>query len=269
MPVPAARPPVAHEPLSVVLVAGGDESEIEAAVHGWGAYLQTLQRPFEILVVDHGCAGLNRQAIEACVGEEPHACFLSQEKPPGAGAALRTALGCARFPLFFYGSCSRSCQPAGLAALLELIDQVDVVCGYRAHAGRPLKLPAPDRRYSWYVRLLFGIRVRDVDCPFKLFRREVFSRIPIQSDGPFVHAEILAKANFLGCLMAEAPVQWDPPQLAATPPLLRKLRRKEAWHVFRHPDFGPAHLKADAPPQNTGSDTITTCPPDAVAKPMP
>ena len=65
------------------------------------------------------------------------------------------------------------------------------LAGLAGHAGRLL------------ARILFGLRYHDVACPFRLIRRDIFARIPIQSDSPFVHVEILAKANFLACLMAE------------------------------------------------------------------
>jgi hypothetical protein len=90
--------------------------------------------------------------------------------------------------------------------------------------------------YQKLVRWLFGVRVGDIDSAFKLFRREVFDRIPIQSDGQFVHAEILAKANFAGCLMEEVaievPATWESDSR----------RWAELWRVFRSPDFGPAVL---------------------------
>jgi glycosyltransferase involved in cell wall biosynthesis len=242
MPDPAERSPIAHEPISVVLLARDDESEIEDAAGAWSSYLQNLQRPYELLIVNAGSTDQACQRAEVVLAQEPNARVLSPEPLAGAGAALRTALAAARFPLFFCANVTRSCSPAALDELLKLIDQVDLVSGYRASGERALKLAPADRLYAWYVRLLFGVRLKDVDCPFKLFRREIFARIPIQSDGPFVHAEIVAKANFLGCLMAEAPVNWVPPVLGSAPPALRKLRRAESWQIFRHPEFGPASV---------------------------
>jgi hypothetical protein len=63
--------------------------------------------------------------------------------------------------------------------------------GWKRHLGRLL------------VRIVFAVRNQDVGCPFRLIRREIFARMPVQSKGTFGHAEILAKANFLGCLIGE------------------------------------------------------------------
>jgi glycosyltransferase involved in cell wall biosynthesis len=99
----------------------------------------------------------------------------------------------------------------------------------------------PAQRYLLQVRALFGVRLRDIDSKFKLFRRKIFERFPIQSDGDFVHAEILAKANFLGCYMDEVPVAERPGAFAPVPepPAAPPTVREEMTRVFRHPMFLP------------------------------
>ena len=90
---------------------------------------------------------------------------------------------------------------------------------------------SPANRYWWKCRLLFGLRVGDINSKFKLFRRTVFDRMVLQSDGEFIHAEILAKANFLGCLMDEVALGDRPDPLPA-PDV-----GAEMWTVFRDPRF--------------------------------
>jgi dolichol-phosphate mannosyltransferase len=182
---------------------------------------------------------------------------------PGFGAALRIGLASARFPLLAHATADRCYRPGDLQRLLDEIDQVDLVSGFRASqpvplllrgvgavirrlsrwlAGLPLE-PLPGwlgwqgQAYGWLVRLLFGVRVRDVQSELKLFRREIFTRLPIQCDGPAVHAEVLAKANFLGCLMAEVPVSYRPGQPPPPPwrAIVPELRR-----LLATPEFRPA-----------------------------
>ncbi len=95
---------------------------------------------------------------------------------------------------------------------------------------------------TWLVcRILFGIRNRDVTCPVRLLRREILQNLPLQSDGCFVHAEILAKANFLTLLLSDDVPLGDrqnpiPPLPAAEPPgqMANDVRR-----LFWRPDLGP------------------------------
>jgi glycosyltransferase involved in cell wall biosynthesis len=108
-------------------------------------------------------------------------------------------------------------------------------------APLPGWLGCPAQRYRLKIRALFGVRLRDVDSKFKLFRRKVFERFPIQSDGDFVHAEILAKANFLGCYMDEVPVAERPGPFAPVPepPPAPPTVREEMKRVFHNPTFLP------------------------------
>ncbi len=106
--------------------------------------------------------------------------------------------------------------------------------GWRGHAAGLL------------ARVFFGVRNRDVLCPYRLARREIFARIPLQSDGPFVHVEILAKANFLGCTLSE-----DVPLGDKDRPVKAEPRDgpgdnflKDARRLFDRPYFGPIILPA-------------------------
>jgi glycosyltransferase involved in cell wall biosynthesis len=103
------------------------------------------------------------------------------------------------------------------------------------------------RHFGWLLaRTLFGVRHHDAACPFRLLRREILTRIPLQSKGPFAHVELLAKANFLGCLMGEEVA------IDVRPPAYRGDARvfiADARKVFDKPDFGPATLPTPpAPP---------------------
>jgi hypothetical protein len=174
--------------------------------------------------------------------------------------------------------------------MLEAIDQVHLVAGYRVwrpvpiwarclHAGWralvrvlvgiPLEpLHCWLGREGWRRRLrtrwLHGVRVHDVDCSFRLFRREVFGRIPIQSDSAFANVEVLAKANFLGHWMTQAPVTYCPSAAGTTvvdahDPARSRL---EARLLFRRPDFGPPFLEGPtAPPAADLPSTDAGLPP--------
>jgi glycosyltransferase involved in cell wall biosynthesis len=214
--------------------------EAEEVLRGWAEYLAGLGRDHEVLVANTGSDGRIAEIAQGLVAKYPTIRPLPNSTAGGIGASLRISLAAANYPLLFYADGSRCYQPADLNLLLEAIDKVDIVSGYRVwHKGsRSQALTS-----RWLARLFFGVRLRDPDCSFKLFRRSIFARIPIQSDGPFVHAEILAKANFLGCLMNEVPVTFREDQKTA---VLPRTRWADARRVFFHPDFGPAVLSEQA-----------------------
>jgi hypothetical protein len=200
----------------------------------------------------------------------------------GVGAALRLGIAEAKHPLLFYAPCDNRYRPKDLYLLLDQIDKTHVVTGHRVGRKVPLLLrilglawrclfrvlfglplePLPgwlgwrDHARNLLVRIFLGVQLHDAQCEFRLFRRSVFRRIPIQSDGQFAHVEILAKANFLTAVMSDVPVSYNP---LSSPPSWWK----DAWRVFAHPDFGPAVL----PPEPTITQPCDGPPQPAVPQP--
>ncbi len=277
MPDPAERPPIAASPLSLILVAHNAAAEVEAVVKAWAVQLDALSRPYEILLVDDGSNDDTPVLTDLLADQSKRVKALHHASPQGFGAALRSGLAAAKHPLLAYCTCDRQYQPGELKRFLEMIDKVDLVTGYRQWLpvprllkvlgtvwrglvrvlfGIPLE-PLPcwlgDRgqQKRWLARWFFGVRVHDVECAFRLFRRSVFTRIPIQSNGPFAQVEILAKANFTGCWMAEVPVSYNPPP--AGPPIAPAPKPTdsyitEARRLFSDPDFGPVDPSARPAP---------------------
>ncbi len=254
MPEPTpARPPIATAALSVILLserAPGEESA--AALAAWRQHLESLRRPFELILV--------QPQVGDAAAPEPG--ILVYDSVEGLGAAMRQAVAATQHPLVVFCTADRQYQPADLARLLGAIDHADVVVGFRTGRAIPASRRALDQTLSvlarillgtgleprrtwlgrqgwgrrWAARWIFGLRVADPECPYRLLRREVLARIPLQSRGRFVHVETLAKANHLGCLLAEEPVSWSP--AAEAVPEMYSFRQ-EAYALFRRPDFGP------------------------------
>jgi glycosyltransferase involved in cell wall biosynthesis len=286
MPEPPKLPPVASEPLSVVLLAHNPGEPLEAVVSAWASYLDKRDRDDELILVDDGSTDGTAERAAALGERYPRLVVLRHEQPRGEGAALRTALAAARRPLLFYTLCDPHYQPGDLDRLLAKrpdparpdleIDHVHLASGCRIRGPVPLPLRAlgllwrvfcrivfahwlarPPGWLGWRAiparlagRLAFGVRYRDVTCPFRLMRREIFAHMPLQSDGPMVHLEILAKANFLGHLLGEelpleaghfAPV--DPGRPGSS---LRQAVAEFA-RLLAHPDFGPPFLGEPGP----------------------
>jgi glycosyltransferase involved in cell wall biosynthesis len=264
---PSQLPPIATAPISVVLPAQNAASVLDQVAGDWLAYLDGLQRDYEILLIDDGSTDGTGERAEALAASRPRLRVLRHPTRRGAGAALRTGLAAAVHPLACTMSCDPHYQAADLRAMLDIIDHVDLVSGYRPWEPSPGRLRWLGLAYRWLVhkifgvyappkglpaavarrlfaRALFGVRLSDVTCPFRLYRRSSLERVLIQSDGPFVHIEILAKANFLGRIMTEVPVAYRAPSRAETAEAQVSLGHlcADARRVLSHPDFGPVHL---------------------------
>jgi hypothetical protein len=129
-------------------------------------------------------------------------------------------------------------EPAEIGRMLKWIDHVDLVAGHRMLEGRPYRQDWRDRSYRLLNRALFAVRLRDLGCWYVLAKRPVFSHIPIQSDGQFAHAEVIAKANFLGFVMSEVPVTYKANDHASSTILISPHSiYSEMYHVFTRPRF--------------------------------
>lgn len=253
-------PPIALDPLSVVLLAHNAEGHLEEVVNGWLTFLNGLGREYELLLVDDGST--DRTAELAA--RSPRVRLLRHASPQGIGAALRTGVAEARYSLLAHAPCDRQFRPDDLKRLLAEIDKSHLVSAYRVMQPVPAWLRYPGRVLRFLInrlfavsleegpgwlgwkahlghhlaRAIFGVRLKDVGCWLRLYRRAIFARIPIQSNGPFAQVEVLAKANFLGHVMTETPIRCGPDQSTG----VGGATFREGYRVFAHPDFGPAVL---------------------------
>jgi dolichol-phosphate mannosyltransferase len=197
--------------ISVVLPAYNEEENIVSQVESVDEILRTMEfDDFEILVVDDGSSDGTRAICEELGSRVPKLRLLVHETNQGYAKALRTGFTSAAMPLVFYTDADNQFDVRELKNLLAPIDDYDIVCGFRIYRFDPFSRLVLSWGYNLLVRILFRIRVRDVDCAFKLFRREVFDRISIESKKFFVDTEVLAKASRLGMKMTEIGVRHYP-----------------------------------------------------------
>jgi hypothetical protein len=112
--------------------------------------------------------------------------------------------------LIFYTDSDNQFDVKEIRHLLPLIEDADIVCGFRIYRFDPLTRLVLSWGFNLLVRIIFRIKVRDIDCAFKLFRREVFDKVKIESKKFFVDAEMLAKARYYGFRLAELGVRHYP-----------------------------------------------------------
>lgn len=165
---------------------------------------------FEIVIVDDGSRDRSAALLDAWSKRDARIISVHHPTNLGYGAALRAGLRQARGELVFFSDADLQFDLNEIAKLLEHTEDVEVVVGFRS----PRRDPWLRRMIAWVwgslVRALFGLPVRDIDCAFKVFRREVLDAIPIESIGAFVNTEILARAQAIGFRIKQVPVSHHP-----------------------------------------------------------
>ena len=165
---------------------------------------------FELIVVDDGSRDRSAEVVREVQRRDPRVRLLRHPENRGYGAALRSGLRAARGDLVFFSDADLQFDLREIEHLLAHVEEFDIVAGYRA----PRRDSRGRRALAWgwgtLVRALFGLRVRDIDCAFKVFRRPVLDALPIASIGAFVNTELLARAQRAGFRIREVPVTHHP-----------------------------------------------------------
>lgn len=200
------------ESISAVLPAYNEEENIESAVVKLGDALGSLGlRDWEVIVVDDGSVDRTGEIADRLAAKDPnHVRVLRHSPNRGYAEALKTGFANARSQLFFFTDSDLQFDMGEIKHLLPLIEQADIVCGFRIYRFDPLTRLVLSWGFNLLVRILFRIGVRDIDCAFKLFRREVFDEVTIESKKFFVNAEVLAKARHCGFRLVEIGVRHYP-----------------------------------------------------------
>jgi glycosyltransferase involved in cell wall biosynthesis len=208
------------ESLSYFFPAYNEAENIEQLVAEALTELAPLARRFEIICVDDGSTDGTSAIADRLAAEHPDLVrVVHHGVNQGYGAALRSGLGAARYPLVCFTDGDRQFRIADLGRLLDRMSEPvgtdattlpDVVVGYRVRRADPAIRLAYARVYRACLRVFFGLRVRDVDCACKLFRREALEDIRLTSGGAFLSAELLIKLRALRRTVVEVGVPHHP-----------------------------------------------------------
>jgi dolichol-phosphate mannosyltransferase len=203
---------MAFETISAVLPAYNEEENIETAVTRLSATLRSLGlREWEVLVVDDGSEDRTGEIADRLAAEDPEHLRVFHHSPNrGYAEALKTGFTNSHYELLFFTDSDLQFDVGEIKSLLPLIEEADIVCGFRIYRFDPLTRLVLSWGFNLLVRIMFRIGVRDIDCAFKLFRREVFDKVTIESKKFFVNAEVLAKARFFGFRLVEIGVRHYP-----------------------------------------------------------
>jgi glycosyltransferase involved in cell wall biosynthesis len=196
--------------LTVFFPAFNEEDIIEKTVTDALSACAPLADDLEVVVVDDGSADQTPAIVERMAAADPRVRLIKHERNLGYGAALRTGFAGARKDLVFFSDADGQFDLHELPGSLAMLSEAPVVVGFRIKRNDPPHRLFIAKTYKLIVRLMFGLRVRDIDCAFKLFRRKVFDGLTLESNGAFISSELLIKLRRRGVPIAERGVHHYP-----------------------------------------------------------
>ncbi|MFN2532162.1 MAG: glycosyltransferase family 2 protein [Pyrinomonadaceae bacterium] len=194
--------------ISVFFPTFNDEKTIGAIIAEVSTLLPTLTDDYEVIVINDGSTDSTGDVVSEIARVLPGIRLISHHENQGYGAALRSGFRHASKDLIFYTDGDGQYDVRELSGLLPLMTpDCHVVNGYKVKRADPFHRVILGSLYNGVARLLFRLRIRDVDCDFRLIRRSALEGIHLSSSSGVICVEMIYRLQSAGCIFAESPVR--------------------------------------------------------------
>ena len=179
--------------ISVFLPSHNEEGNVERVVRSWIAECPRVADNFEVIVVDDGSRDRTGEIAERLAAEDSHVKVVRHPVNRGYGGAVISGIRAATQPYVLLCDGDGQFDPADLERLTPFVPEYDVVCGRRAHRADHLMRRVNGKAWTTLVRVLLGITISDIDCGFKLFKREKLDGMELRAHGAMISTELMAR----------------------------------------------------------------------------
>ena len=193
--------------LSIFFPAYNDGGTIASMVVSALLTARTLTPDHEVIVINDGSRDATPRILDELARLYPEVKIVHHPQNRGYGGALRSGFARASKDFVFYTDGDAQYDPQEMALLWERMgDEVDLVNGFKISRSDPFHRLVIGRFYHHTVKTLFGLKVRDVDCDFRLMRRSIFDTVELTKNSGVICLELMKKITDGGFRIAEVPV---------------------------------------------------------------
>ena len=198
--------------LSVFFPAYNDAPSLPELIARTFAALEPNVADYEVIVINDGSWDKTAEVLEDLRRQHaPHMRVVTHEQNRGYGSALRSGFAAATKDWVFYTDGDGQYDPSELPGLLELVgSDTGLVNGYKLERHDPAHRIWIGSTYNFCARLLYRIRIRDIDCDYRLIRRDLLERIHLTSTSGTICVELVRKIELTGCGVVETGVHHYP-----------------------------------------------------------
>jgi glycosyltransferase involved in cell wall biosynthesis len=179
--------------LSVFLPSHNEEGNVERVVTAFLGELPNLADEYEVIVVDDGSRDQTGAIADRLAAGNPRVKVVHHEVNRGYGGAVISGIRAASLTYALLCDGDGQFDPADVARLAARTPEFDVVVGHRTHRADSLVRRINGKAWTILVRLMFGLRISDMDCGFKLFRRALLENMELHARGAMITTELMAR----------------------------------------------------------------------------
>ena len=202
--------------LSVFFPAYNEQENLESTVNKALEILPQVAKNWELIIVDDGSKDRTGEIAAQLARNEKRVRVITHNPNRGYGGALKSGLYSARYQLIAFTDADGQFDFTEITGFLEkkASSGADMVIGYYLKRQVPFYRIWGSQAWQLAVWLLFGLKVRDTDCGFKLIDKKVVEKIRnlASERGPFITSELLIKAKRAGFSLVEIGVHHYPRQ---------------------------------------------------------
>ncbi|MGH7815146.1 MAG: glycosyltransferase family 2 protein [Candidatus Binataceae bacterium] len=196
--------------LSVFLPSHNEEANVERVVRSYLAELPKVAERYEAIVVNDGSRDRTGEIADRLAKEDSHVKAVHHPVNRGYGGAVISGIRAATMPYVLLSDGDGQFDPADLELMIPFVPEFDVVAGHRAHRADPLMRRINGKAWTLLVRAALGITISDIDCGFKLFKREFLDGMELRAHGAMISTELMARMAGRGAKVKEVDVQHLP-----------------------------------------------------------
>lgn len=220
--------------ISVFFPFHNEQENIRRVYESATSVLKKMGMDYEIILVDDGSKDKTREIADAIAAADPRVRAVHHPVKSGYGAALQSGFRAAAKTLVFYtdGDCQFDLND--LPPLLPLMQQYDIVSCFRINRQENLRRKLNAWCWTRLINCLFGLKIRDMNCAFKLYKRKIFDVIKMESKGSLLNSEILARATRHGFTITQVGVRHYPRTAGKAGPKTKVIFRafRELWKLY-------------------------------------